>query len=161
MRESEAGILRYPSYDDRRRDTSREGGIDVVDLVSIVPYLTWGLLGIGIVLLVYLLSKFIPYARSALRREPGAIVGLLGEERQEREREGLFWYLAQVVRVFLFATVIYVGFVILDYLFTSPPNASIFDLVLGAWTIPVVVLVLAYWALKTIPYFTRRIKGEA
>jgi len=128
----------------------------MVAFADVVPYFLWGLVGVAIILFVFTISRMIEVWRSwVTQRSTGEQAA---EQAADQRREGIWWYIGEMIHVLLIIDLLIVALIILDYLINSPANVSIYTLVLGTWTVPTVLAIVLYYFVKIIPY---ALPGEA
>jgi mannose/fructose/N-acetylgalactosamine-specific phosphotransferase system component IIC len=119
-------------------------------LDDVVPFFTWGLLGVAILLLFVFLAHFFSVAKQFIFRTADNVRGEGLKERQvEREQEGVWWWVAEILAFLIIIVMLIVGVSVVNYLVNSPPDVSIYSLVLQ-WAFPLVLLTIMYFAFKTV-----------
>lgn len=128
----------------------------MVGFEDVINYLGWGLLAVGLIVAIIVVSRI----REALA---GVSVKKFGEifvgSEQDRQEEGMFYWLVQLARTGLFLVTVYVGVSILLYLLNSPPDQTIYDQILSPSSgVPqsIVILTVAMYAFKTVPRLMHR-----
>lgn len=127
----------------------------MVDFSQVIPF-WWALpIGLGFIFLLYLIGKVVPILKGMYNAASEGIRGIFAlseQSRMDRAREGVFWYISTLIQVLIFLLIIYVITNLISYFLFSPPDVTIFQIVLGDTTWATVGLVLLYRAFKTIPY---------
>jgi hypothetical protein len=125
----------------------------VTGFEDVIPMLGWALFAIGLVIAFTLASRFIESIKN-LRTG-----NLFAGAAEEKEAEGLWYNIGQVLRLLLYFFVFLAAATILNYLLTSPANTSIYDQILDpstGFTVPIVGLVVAMYLIKMTPYLMGR-----
>lgn len=125
----------------------------MVSFPDVIPYFMWGIFGAALIMLLIVVSRLVGVLRTWFGKD--------NTRDAERQAEGVWWFVSEALHILLIVIVFIVGFTIVDYLLTSPPDTSIYDLVLGTWTTPMVVLIVVYFAFKTLPYMMKKAFGRS
>ena len=112
---------------------------------DVIPYFGWIVFGVTIVIAAVLLGRFVLGLRGFTAKYRAA-------KNEEREAEGGFWYIAEVLHILLIIAVIIIAFRFLNYFISAPADNSIYIGILGTWTAPVVALIVLYYIVKIIPH---------
>jgi hypothetical protein len=130
----------------------------MVDLLQWVPYLTWGLLAAGVILLFVVVGKVIPYLRTLVNRFDPEVRG----DKVAMEVEGIWYYLAEILHVIQFVIVALVAISVVQFFMSRSSVVVLFDSTLGTYVIPIVLVTFGIFAFKTLPWFASgRARGRA
>jgi len=132
-----------------------------------IPWFSFLLFAIALIVTALILPPFIARLRrlyanlmSSTKAASKWPAEKLREIREEREQVGTLWFFAEIAHILVLGTIFFAFFTILDYLITSPPNTSIFDLVLGRYLLPTVSGIGVTFMLKSVGLlWNRHIKG--
>lgn len=126
----------------------------MVNFTDIIPLLEWGLFAAGAILIVAFISKIVRAVRRLLERRQDVFDDYRRNAEVEQASEGSFWYVAEILHAFIVIVIFIVAYDIIAYLLN--PNlldVTIYSLILGTWTIPLILLIVFYYILKMVPYW--------
>lgn len=125
------------------------------DFASVIPFWSWGLIGLALFLMAYFISLVIKQFREWV----GAFDSRQQDRVAERQVEGIFWGIAEILRLILATVVIIIGYTLFR-VFTGAETRDPYGLVLGQFTWLTVMLLVAIYLCKTLPWIARRRKVE-
>ncbi|SRR6266487_2784986 len=132
----------------------------MVGFESVIPFFLIGVVAVAIVMAFLAAGKFISLYRAMRNSLSGRASN--SEVAQEQSVEGGFYWLAEIFRITQFAIVLLVLATILRFLIDpSPDFVTIFDDTLGTWAVPLVIFIVAYWAVKSLPWILHHAKVSA
>lgn len=119
---------------------------------DVVPFFFWSIIGFVLILSIIFVSKLINYVKQAL-----SSFGRAAEERQaEKDREGVWYWVAELFRLASAGIVIIVGYTIFSYLFFRPAGISLYHAVFDDFPIPMVTVIIFYYVAKIVGELTAK-----